>query len=144
MTETEEEYSSKVRTRVPTFDGDKAKRPFYKKKPESHLARSGLSELLTKKVGDAVERDNYVAPSSTSDEVKEEVKRIQKMNQKAAGILLNSILTDTEKGQSELDHSVAVLFYYVIYLITILMFSRKTLCLVRTCGSACVQNMTNI
>jgi len=100
MTETEEEYSSKVGTRVPTFDGDKTKRPFYKKKLESYLARSGLSELLTKKVGDAVERHNYIAPSSTSDEVKEEVKRIQKMNQKAAGILLNSILTDAEKGQS--------------------------------------------
>jgi len=51
-------------------------------------------------VGDAAERDNCIAPSSTSDEVKEEVKRIQKMNQKAAGILLNSILTDAEKGQS--------------------------------------------
>jgi len=85
---------------VSTFDGDKAKWPFYKKKLESCLARSGLSELLTKKVGDAAERDNCVAPSSTSDEVKEELKRIQKMNQKAAGILLNSILTDAEKGQS--------------------------------------------
>jgi len=37
MTETEEKYSSKVRTRVPTFDGDKAKWPFYRKKLESHL-----------------------------------------------------------------------------------------------------------
>jgi len=100
MTETEEEYSSKVGTRVPTFDGDKAKWPFYKKKLESYLARSGLSELLTKKVGNAVESDDFVAPSGMSDEDAAEVKRIQKMNQKAAGILLNSILTDTEKGQS--------------------------------------------
>jgi len=74
MTETEQEYSSKVGTRVPTFDGDKAKWPFYNKKLESYLARSGLSELLTKKVGDTVERDDYVSPSSTSDEVLEEVK----------------------------------------------------------------------
>jgi len=48
-------------------------------------------------VGDAVESDDYIAPSGASDGVKEKVKRIQKMNQKAAGILLNSILTDTEK-----------------------------------------------
>ena len=100
MTETEEEHSSKVGTRVPTFDGDKAKWPFYKKKLESCLARSGLSELLTKKVGAAVERDDYVAASGVSEAEKAEVKRIQKMNQKAAGILLNSILTDTEMGQS--------------------------------------------
>jgi len=100
MTETEEEHSSKVGTRVPTFDGDKAKWPFYKKKLETYLARSRLSELLTEKVGNTVERDNYVAPSSASEEVKAEVKRIQKMNEKAAGILLNLILTDTEKGQS--------------------------------------------
>jgi len=46
-------------------------------KLESYLARSGLSELLTKKVGDTVERDDYVAPSSTGDEViSEEVKQI--------------------------------------------------------------------
>jgi len=51
-------------------------------------------------VGNAVESDDYVAPSGTSDEDIVEVKQIQKMNQKAAGILLNSILTDAEKGQS--------------------------------------------
>ena len=96
----EEDYTSKYGTRVPTFDGDKAKWPFYKKKLESYLARSGLSELFAKKIGDTVERDDYVPGSSVTDEEKEEVKRIQKMNQKAAGILLNSILTDTEKGQS--------------------------------------------
>jgi len=100
MTETEEDCSSKVGTRVPPFDGDKAKWPFCKKKLESYLAQSGLSELLTKKVGSAVESDDYVAPSGASDEDIAEVKRIQKMNQKAAGVLLNSILTDTEKGQS--------------------------------------------
>jgi len=100
MTETEEEHSSKVGTRVPTFDGDKAKWPFYKKTLESYLARSGLSELLTKKVGNAVESDDFVAPSGMNDEDVAEVKGIQRMNQKAAGILLNSILTDAEKGQS--------------------------------------------
>jgi len=62
MTEAEEEHSSKVGTRVPTFDSDKAKWPFYKKMLESYLARSGLSKLLTKKVGNAVQSDNYVAP----------------------------------------------------------------------------------
>ena len=100
MTETEEEYSSKVRTRVSTFDGDKAKWPSYKKKLESYLAQSGLSDLLTKKVGNAEESDDNVAPSGASDEVIEEVKRIQKMNQKAAGILLNSILTDRHRKWS--------------------------------------------
>jgi len=100
MTKTEEEHSSKVGTRVSTFDGDGAKWPFCKKKLELCPARSGLSELLTKKVGGVVESNNHVAPSGASDEVKEEVKRVQKMNQKAVGILLNSILTDTEKGQS--------------------------------------------
>jgi len=38
MTEEGEEYSSRSGTRVPTFDGDKAKWPFYKKKLESYLA----------------------------------------------------------------------------------------------------------
>jgi len=80
MTETEEEHSSKVGTRAPTFDRDKAKWSFYKKKLESCLARSGLSELLTKKVGDPVERDDCVATSGVSDKEKAEVKRIQKMN----------------------------------------------------------------
>ena len=51
-------------------------------------------------MGNAVESDDCVAPSGTSDEDAAEVKRIQKMNQKAAGILLNSSLTDAEKGQS--------------------------------------------
>ena len=100
MGDTEEEHSSKAGTRVPTFDWDKAKWPFYKKKLESYLTRSGTSELLTKKVGNNVERDDYVAPSGASDEQKEEVKQIQKMNQKAAGILLNSLLTNAERGQS--------------------------------------------
>ena len=47
-----------------------------------------------------MERDDWTPGTNTTDEEKEEVKRIQKMNQKAAGILLNSILTETEKGQS--------------------------------------------
>jgi len=93
MSKTDEDYSSKVGTRVPTFDGDKAKWPFYKTKLESYLARSRLSELFTKKVGEAVEKDDCVPPSGATDEAIEEVKQIQKMNQKAADILLNSILT---------------------------------------------------
>jgi len=64
------------------------------------MAQSGLSELLRKKVGDAAESDDCVAPSGASDEAKEEVKRIQKMNQNAAGISLSLILIDAEKGQS--------------------------------------------
>ena len=99
MSESEDYYMSKG-TRVPTFDGDKAKWPFYKKKLESYLARSGLSELFSSSVGDNVKKDSWFPPPNMSDAAKEEVKRIQKMNQKAAGILLNSILTETEKGQS--------------------------------------------
>jgi len=59
-----------------------------------------LSELFKKTVGNAVEKDDWVPPLGATDETKEEVKWIQKMNQKAAGILLNSALADTEKGQS--------------------------------------------
>ena len=59
-----------------------------------------MSELLRKKDGDAAESDDCVAPSRESNEAKEEVKRIQKSNQKAAGIFLNLIPTDAEKGQS--------------------------------------------
>ena len=47
-----------------------------------------------------MEKDDCVPPSGTTDEVIAEVKRIQKMNQKAAGISLNLILTDKERGQS--------------------------------------------
>jgi len=36
MSEADEDCSSNVGTRVPTFDGDKANWPFYKKKLESY------------------------------------------------------------------------------------------------------------
>jgi len=100
MNEADEDYSSRVGTKVPAFYGDKAKWTFYKKKLESYRTRSGLSELFKKTVGDVVEKDDFVHPSGATDEAKEEMKQIQRMNQKAADILLNSILTDTEKGQS--------------------------------------------
>ena len=55
-----------------------------------------------------------------------------------------STVISTAKNHFAQDHAVAVLFYCIIYLIAILMFSRETLCLARTYCSACVQNTTNI
>jgi len=59
-----------------------------------------IVRTINREMGDAVEKDDYVPPSGATNKAIEEVKRIQKMNQKAADISLNSILTDTERGQS--------------------------------------------
>jgi len=90
-----------VGTKVPTSDGDKAKWLFYKKNLESYLARSRLSELFKDTIGKNAEKDCCIPLSSATDEETVELKHIQRMNQKAAGMmLLNSILNETEKGQS--------------------------------------------
>ena len=98
----DKERDERSGTRAPTFDGDKAKWPFYKKRMESYLARSGLGDMLREQTSDDLKRDEYVFPDATDQQKadKEEGENLQKMNRKAAGIIMNSITTDTKKGQA--------------------------------------------
>ena len=59
-----------------------------------------MSELFKESIGNNVEKDDDVVLTTDTEEMKAEVNQIQRMNQKAADTLLNSTLTDAEKGQS--------------------------------------------
>ncbi len=94
------EYRS-LGTKVPMFDGTAENWSFFKVKFQSYLARLGLNELRTS-VGQGILEDGGSLPSSSDSEaaIKKEALRLQKMNQKAAWILLNAILTDTDEGKA--------------------------------------------
>ena len=79
----------------PTFDGTDENWPFYRKKMESYLARLDLTDLL---VGTAVIPEDSDAGSSDAE--KKEFAELKKKNRKAAGTLLNSIDSKTEKGKA--------------------------------------------
>ena len=64
----------------------------------SYLARLGLSDLMDEKVGDKVEKDKDTVPTDPGQ--KKEMQWRQRSNKKAAGILLNSILTSTDGGKA--------------------------------------------
>ena len=85
-------------SKVPLFDGEGKNWTFYKKKMESCIARLGLSELLVEATGGNVPKDTDAVPAQ--DPARKEHLRIMRNNRKAAGILLNSILTDTTKGKA--------------------------------------------
>jgi hypothetical protein len=79
----------------PKFNGKEEQWPVYKKKMESYLARDSCITLVKEEVGkDALKPDDYV-PSATE---KDEVERIQALNKKAAGVVLNSIEVETDAG----------------------------------------------
>ena len=69
MTEETKEY-----VKYPTFDGKEENWPFFKKKMESYLTRSDLSELLTGTV-------NVLPDTDPATDAQDEV---QKKNRKAA------------------------------------------------------------
>ena len=79
----------------PTFDGADENWPFYRKKMESYLARLDLTDLL---VGTTVIPEDSDAGSSDAE--KKEFAELKKKNRKAAGTLLNSIDSKTEKGKA--------------------------------------------
>ena len=85
-------------SKVPLFDGEGKNFPFFKKKMESYLARLGLSELLVKATGGNVPKDTDAVPAQ--DPQRKDHLRIMRNNRKAAGILLNAILTETAKGKA--------------------------------------------
>ena len=82
--------------KCPTFDGKDKNWPFYKKKMESHLARMDLSELL----GDSAKQIPKNDAVDTDAKAQKEIDELRKKNRKAAGILLNSIVCDDEKGKA--------------------------------------------
>ena len=90
---------SKASYYPPTFSGKKEDFPFYRKKMESYLAYVDCGVLMTEE-GSQVKRDNHTWAENTSEEVIEKDKALMKKNRKAAGIVLNSILVDTEKGKA--------------------------------------------
>ena len=81
--------------KCPTFDGKDENWPFFRKKFESYLAQKDLATLL---------RANIVIPDDSevgeTDAEREAISELQRKNRKAAGVLLNSINSDTTAGQA--------------------------------------------
>ena len=78
----------------PTFNGKVANWQYYKVKMELYLAHLDLSELLDPST--MVEKDAH--GGEKDDAKKKAIELVQKKNCKAAGILLNSVDTKTDKG----------------------------------------------
>ena len=75
----------------PTFDGEDESWPFCKKKMESCLARLDLTELL-----DETTKIPKDSETGSSDTEKAEILKLKQKNRKAAGVVLNSISSDTD------------------------------------------------
>ena len=85
-------------SKIPTFDGERESWTFYKKKMESYLARKDLGHLLQSAVGSTIEKDSATLALSTDDGKQKEKLRVE--NRKAAGIILDSIVTTTSRGKA--------------------------------------------
>ena len=75
----------------PAFDGKDESWPFCKKKMESYLARLDLTELL-----DETTKIPKDSETGSSDTEKAEILKLKQKNRKAAGVVLNSISSDTD------------------------------------------------
>ena len=95
--QTKEKMSSETHGHVksPTFDGKDENWPIFKRKMETHLARSDLTEVLDESVH--FPKDDEMG--STEDE-KEKFKELKKKNRKAASTSSDSISSGDEKGKT--------------------------------------------
>ena len=71
---------------------------------ESYLARMGMGSLLSEDPGNKVEKDDYKwsTDAKDADDVKKG-KELQALNCRAAGTLLNCIITTSKQGQAVFD-----------------------------------------
>jgi hypothetical protein len=93
------ETYSKASIYPPTFSGKEKDWPFYRKKMESYLAYQDCGVLFGAE-GDDVRPDNRTWDPNENADVAEEHRSLIKKNRKAAGIILNSINVETEKGKA--------------------------------------------
>ena len=89
----------KIYVKAPVFNGDKKKWPVFKTKMRSYLAQKGMSDILTYKPTIIVDSKTYTEDDLKLDSNKTKVK-MRDMNRKAAGLLLSSIDTESELGES--------------------------------------------
>jgi hypothetical protein len=87
-----------VMMKVPTFNGKAKEWLFYKAKIKAFMAKSRLTKILPWKKD--IPKDDKTWASGVSKEDKEEEKTIQRQNMEAAGMLLQSISTDTPEGKA--------------------------------------------
>ena len=99
-------YSDKESLKIyaPTFDGDKEQWRYFRPKMESYLSRMGMGSLLSEDPGDKVKPDDHVwsTDAAQAENVKKG-KELQALNCRAAGTLLNCIVTTTKQGQAVFD-----------------------------------------
>ena len=96
-----EEEKSNYKVIVPTFNGVKEDWSIYKIKMESYLTQKDCVELLS--WTDPIPKDDAVWADTNDADVKKKndaEKQIRMQNRKAAGIVLSSIMTDTDKGKA--------------------------------------------
>ena len=89
----------KIYVKAPVFNGDKKKWPVFKTKMRSYLAQKGMSDILTYKSTIIKDSKTYTEEELKQDGPKLNV-RMRDMNRKAAGLLLSSIDTESELGES--------------------------------------------
>ncbi len=94
-----EERETRGEKQIPLFDGSKAQWPYYKERLESALVRHDMADLLY--YDGEILPDNYEFTDEELEdqEAVDEMKKLRKMNVKAAGILLDSIQTKTMDGK---------------------------------------------
>jgi hypothetical protein len=90
---------SKASYYPPTFSGKEEDWAYYRKKMESYLAYQECGVLFTEE-GDNTKEDDYQWEEDIDEEEMKDNKELMKKNRKAAGIVLNSILVDSEKGKA--------------------------------------------
>ena len=86
-------------TKPPSWDGRTKTWRFFKTKFETYLARKGCGELLMWRGVIPIDSLNIDGLQTLTEDQKKERKSIRTQNAKAASILLNTIDTNTKKGE---------------------------------------------